>query len=46
MSRAALTRIMSRHPAWRFHFVPTRLCGWTSNLAVVAIRKDAERRRG
>ena len=41
MTPTQLGRIMSRHPDWHFHFVPTRLFGWTSNLVVVASRKQA-----
>jgi ubiquinone/menaquinone biosynthesis C-methylase UbiE len=41
MSRSRLARIMAAHPAWRFHFVPTRLFGWTSNLVLIAVHRDA-----
>ena len=41
LTRAQLADIMSRHQhAWRFHFAPTRLCGWTSNLVLIANRKQ------
>ena len=35
MTRAELRRIMAAHPGCRFHFAPTRLWGWTSNLVLM-----------
>jgi hypothetical protein len=40
MTRTTLSGIMSRHPGWHFDFVPTRLCWWTSNLVLIAKRKE------
>ena len=40
LTRAQFGRITSRHQhAWHFHFTPTRLCGWTSDLVLIANRK-------
>jgi len=41
MTSAQLSRILARHAGWRYRFVPTRLCGWTSNLVLVANREEA-----
>ncbi len=36
MTRAELRRVMAAHPGCRWRFAPTRLCGWTSNLVLMA----------
>jgi len=38
-TRAQLRRIMASHGDWHYHFAPTRLGGWTSNLVIMAHRQ-------
>ncbi len=43
MTTAELRRIMAAHPGWEHRFAPTRLCGWPSNLVLMAHRPASSR---
>lgn len=38
MTQGELARIAAAHSGWRWRFVPTRLCGWPSNLVLIGRR--------